>query len=128
MKIAVEITPQQLADIMTTVAESSAVTYWCSAMKPAKRSRFQKRAEAMPGPWYASPDAYGDDFLIDVTEIDGIGGAQDHRVNGGRLRAGLALMAEKHGRHFGDLLADNSDSITADVFLQCVALGEVRYG
>jgi hypothetical protein len=38
-------------------------------------------------------------------------------------------MAEKSPQHFGDMLSEsNADSITADVFLQYVALGEIVYG
>jgi hypothetical protein len=41
---------------------------------------------------------------------------------------GLAIMAEKYPRHFGDFIADNEDSITGDVFIQCCLLGDVIYG
>ena len=41
---------------------------------------------------------------------------------------GLAIMAEKYPRHFADLLNENDDADTHDVFMQCVVLGEVVYG
>lgn len=41
---------------------------------------------------------------------------------------GLALMAEKSPRHFGDLISESDDAITHDVFMQYVILGEVAYG
>jgi len=41
---------------------------------------------------------------------------------------GLKVMAEKYPRHFADMMADNDDAITGDVFLQCCLFGEVLYG
>lgn len=44
------------------------------------------------------------------------------------IRAGLRSMAEKSTRHFNDLLTENDDAITHDVFLQHVIFGEIVYG
>jgi hypothetical protein len=44
------------------------------------------------------------------------------------LQAGLSAMAAKHPRHFGDLMSENDDAITHDVFIQCVLMGDVVYG
>lgn len=44
------------------------------------------------------------------------------------LTAGLSIMAVKHPRHFGDLIAENDDAITHDVFIQCVLMGDTVYG
>lgn len=41
---------------------------------------------------------------------------------------GLRVMALKYPRHFKDVLAGNADMDTADVFVQCVVLGECVYG
>lgn len=44
------------------------------------------------------------------------------------LVGGIALMSEKHPRHFSDLMNENDDATTADVFVQLAAFGEVVYG
>lgn len=46
----------------------------------------------------------------------------------GRIKKGLAVMAKKQPSQFGDLMSDDYDQTTADVFLQCALLGEVVYG
>lgn len=46
----------------------------------------------------------------------------------GRLQEGLQIMATKYPRHFENLLEENEDAETGDVFLQCCLLGEVVYG
>lgn len=44
------------------------------------------------------------------------------------IKAGLRSMAEKSPRHFGDLMSENDDADTHDVFIQHVLFGEVIYG
>jgi hypothetical protein len=41
---------------------------------------------------------------------------------------GLQVMAEKYPRHFSNMLQDNDDAETGDVFLQCCLFGELVYG
>lgn len=38
------------------------------------------------------------------------------------------LMIEKHRSHLGDVLKENDDSVTADVFFQLAVIGELTYG
>lgn len=44
-----------------------------------------------------------------------------------RIKKGLTVMAKKYPQHFADLLSENSDMVTGDVFLQCCIFNEVRY-
>jgi len=44
------------------------------------------------------------------------------------LQRGLALMAQQKPHMFADLVTEDGDSNTADVFLQYCLLGEIRYG
>lgn len=44
------------------------------------------------------------------------------------LVKGLTVMAQIAPRHFGDLLNENDDATTHDVFLQCVLFAEVVFG
>lgn len=44
------------------------------------------------------------------------------------LTKGLAIMAEKSPQHFADLVNENDDATTSDVFLQYVLFGEVIFG
>ena len=41
---------------------------------------------------------------------------------------GLGVMAAKYPVHFHDMMQENDDAITADVFLQCCLLGDVIFG
>lgn len=44
------------------------------------------------------------------------------------LKKGLIIMAEKYAEHFSNLIGQNDDNVTHDVFLQCVLLGDLIYG
>ena len=50
------------------------------------------------------------------------------RLNIDAIVKGLKVMAEDHARHFGDMISEQGDAETADVFLQCCLFGEVIYG
>jgi hypothetical protein len=41
---------------------------------------------------------------------------------------GLQVMATKYPRHFADVMTENDDAVTADVFMQCALFGEIIYG
>lgn len=45
-----------------------------------------------------------------------------------RIENGTNTMAEKYERHFMDVIMENDDAVTADVWFQCVLLDEVVYG
>lgn len=60
-------------------------------------------------------DPEGDDLATKEISID-------------EIRKGLRSMATKDPRHFGDLLSENDDAATHDVFIQHVLFGEVIYG
>lgn len=49
-------------------------------------------------------------------------------LNGENLQRGVQAMATKASKHFGDMLAETDDIDTADVLLQMICFGEVRYG
>ena len=44
-----------------------------------------------------------------------------------QIEEGLKSMSEKHPRHFGDMLNENGDGDTGDVFLQCCLFGDTVY-
>jgi hypothetical protein len=44
------------------------------------------------------------------------------------IKQGLRSMAEKAPRHFGDLVSENDDATTHDVFIQHVLFGDIIYG
>jgi hypothetical protein len=133
LNITIKVPAERIAYMMLGAIETSRMTRaWCKGVAPTERSTFAKRVEAgdFGRHWYADPKAYEAGLLIDVIEFDETAREKDkvHRVNSGGLRAGLRLMAEKYPWHFANMLAENDDEITHDVFLQCIALKDLVYG
>ena len=44
------------------------------------------------------------------------------------LIQGLNVMANRYPRHFKDVITENHDAETSDVFIQCSVFGEIVYG
>ena len=53
---------------------------------------------------------------------------KEYRLDLDALARGAKVMQEKHPQHFLDVLNENDDATTGDVFLQCCLFGELLYG
>jgi len=49
-------------------------------------------------------------------------------LNKESLQKGIDAMSSRQSRHFSDMIEENDDAITADVFLQCCLFGEIVFG
>jgi len=81
--------------------------------------------------WYADEELYNEDMLIEVEYDDpdsDDGSTKEYKITYKDLVKGLKVMANDHPRHFANMIGDNADAITADVFLQCVLFKDVIYG
>lgn len=92
-------------------------------------------ADFQRGGKYASPDDYWHPLeIIPFTEgcalciEDKDGDEEPHMLDRAKLIAGLYIMAEKFPKHFNDMVLENDDACTGDVYLQCCLFGDVIYG
>lgn len=126
MKIEHEINEQQIADMMVGAIEGGS-SYWCSGIHLVS----VKNPESL---WYSNPETYKSDFVtIKVIEDDPSSEMSDgiHYIDKTKMEKAFQLMAEfgnPKGFHLRNLLEENWDSETADVFLQLATFGEVVYG
>lgn len=51
-----------------------------------------------------------------------------HTLNREKIKKGLHLMAATFPTHWADVINENDDADTGDVFLQCCVFGELVYG
>lgn len=51
-----------------------------------------------------------------------------HRITISDVQKGLELMRDQYPRHYADLVEENDDAITGDVWLQLAVFGELIYG
>ena len=90
--------------------------------------REDKWAKAlMSGKGVVVCDLYDDD----AEDFDGNGKFPEsakHRITIDNVRKGLELMQEQYPRHYADLVEENDDAITGDVWLQLAVFGDIIYG
>ena len=53
---------------------------------------------------------------------------KEYRLDLKAIQRGWKLLKETQPRHYADVLKENADATTGDVFLQCCLFGEVVYG
>jgi hypothetical protein len=69
----------------------------------------------------------GCSLLISV-DMNEDGKLKRHVLNREAMEKGVQLMSEKYPRHYADLINENDDSDTSDVFLQLALFGEIVFG
>lgn len=128
MKININITGRQIADAMVAAIESSAGSgYWCKSIVPSYELLAAANGHA---PWYDAAQAYETKGqLFQVHEVDETTGkVRVHCIGHRVLRAGLEKMTPKHLGALGRILDSNGDAPDADVMLQYIVFGQVKYG
>lgn len=127
VKIEHEISEQMIADLMATAVEGGSA-YWCSDILLISDTK------TVSEPWYADPEIYKQGLLvIKVVEIEPSKAKHDgiYYIDIVKMKKAFEKMSEfgtPKGFHLRNLLEENWDAETADVFLQLATFGEVVYG
>lgn len=126
--VPVEITARQIADEFVTAFEGGS-NYW---LQSAKLVTSDNRSTPRISPWYDDEAIYTGQFAIalgfdDPMKDEGNGEGRK-TITESDVAEGLRRMADKYPHQFGLLKDDAGDACTADVFLQCVVLGDIVYG
>jgi hypothetical protein len=130
VKIEHEITETTIADLMTAAIEGGS-SYWCDQIEQMSGHHTEEEV------WYADPEIYkqeeGKFLTIRVVESEPSSENSDgrHIINLEKMQKAFELMSEfgtPKGFHLRNLLEENWDAETADVFLQLAVFGEVVYG
>ncbi len=124
---------QRVKDLMCCAWEGGS-NYWCTL----KATRLTPAADALrtdiqrkrrettgDGTFYRWEIPFLPDAALEL-EVDGE--TETYTLTREKLIAGLQVMASKYPRHFADVLNENDDASTGDVFLQCCLFGEIIFG
>jgi len=118
---------ERVADMLCCAFEGGS-NYWCHIKVNKAPESFDFRY--MPD-LSDKPCSYTD-YPTDRGGYPIVGDVEEEQEDGlldlGTIRHGLQVMADKYPRHFQDLLNENEDATTGDVFLQCCLWGEVVFG
>lgn len=129
-----EITREQVANLLCSAFEGGS-NYWYRIEVFHAPSSFQFNSGADLGEpagyfkqidYPLNPDGYltVSDYHADPSMM------VKRRLNYNSIKRGLQLMAEskEYAHHWRDLIVEDGDQVTADVFLQFCLFGEVVYG
>lgn len=122
--ISVPVTLDRVRDMLIGAFEGGS-HYWCS---------IEECVAPVVGdvPWPGERESFPHaDYPLREGGAVGIVDNEDggtYRIDREACERGLRIMAEKYWDHFSDLVHETDDANTADVFLQCAALGDVIYG
>ena len=120
-KAETDVCSEKIADQIITALEGGS-GYWLGSFK-----LYRSEIEPSEKPWYADRKLYEGDFEI-ICQPSEPGDFEDKHFSPQSIRDGLKVLAEKHHTVLADILMEEGDADTADVFLQCCLFGEVVYG
>lgn len=124
--VAKKITGQTISDQLITAFEGGS-NYWA-------QGAYLQSADVMPTerPWYSCPIVFDGDFIFELhyDDPDQEEGAGKGRKTIGQkeVAAGLQIFADKYPAAFAEMIAEEGDASTADLFLQCIVFGDAIYG
>lgn len=123
-EVKIKITNDQVAGLLCSAMDLGAINYWACLTKLTK----PKKPAEFTGDWndykrYSYPLGQGGSI-----EIEDVHTKKVYTLNRKAIQEGLQLMQEKYPQHFSNLLSQDDDSETGDVFMQLCLFGDVIYG
>lgn len=111
-----KVSRERISDLLCTAFEGGS-NYWVGAVE------IVACAQDCDSPYASEHGAQGAVLRIHDDEAE-----TTYILSDVEIQRGLNVMAEDYEHHWLDLINDNMDADTADVFLQCCVFGEVIYG
>ena len=136
IRTTVQISDDRVRDLLCCAFEGGS-NYWYAelglANKDSKKADFNlggsKRPAGLDDLWswiYVAPFVEGEGLRF-VDGENNVDPADDFFINRETIQKALQTMAEKYPTRFNNFVTENDDAETGDVFLQCLAFGEVQY-
>ena len=134
IKVDMEIPMLRLADLLCEGFEGG-VGYWAQIVNWDKPPELTFTIDKLSGD--KDPHVYkhidyplnaGGAVYIKVVDADDTDTDIVYKLDYEACMRGLKVMQEKAPRHFANWIAENDDSETGDVFIQCALLGDIVYG
>lgn len=106
------------------------VTYWADRVDLISPDQDTLKTDEHIVWWGRTKALYEGEFEIVVTEEEEstAGAGREHKLTPETVQRGIQVMATKYPRHFKDMIEENGDATTGDVFLQCCLFGDIVYG
>jgi hypothetical protein len=129
ISVKIPITKQRISDLLCSAFEGGS-NYWYWIEKFVKPPVLEWQND--PKKVYQHLDYplnEGGALIISDKEDDNpTKSKKTYRLDLESIVKGIQFMAEKYPRHFADMVSEDFDATTGDVFLQCCLFDEVIYG
>jgi hypothetical protein len=129
ISVKVPITKQLISDLLCSAFEGGSNYWYCidEFIAPTEMSWQTDPEQVFQHLDYPLNDG-GALIISDKEDDEPVKGKKTYRLDLESITKGLQVMAEKCPRHFADMVSEDFDATTGDVFLQCCLFGEVIYG
>jgi hypothetical protein len=111
------ITYRKITDQIVAAIEGGSA-YWMSKFWP------KDPIQTSVVPWYDDEKIWAGNFNIEVTDDEGT----KHAFTPEKLKAGLQWLANNHLWRIEQIVKENGDAETGDVFIQACVVGDIVYG
>jgi hypothetical protein len=133
MKLEIEIKDDDIRGLLCSAFEGGS-NYWYANLDYSLaditldqcRPGGQYAVEGWEHPFYVVPFLPG--CALTLTDSENSDPTKVFRLDRESLERGVKVMAEKYPHHLAEVLRENADADTGDVFLQCCLFGELVYG
>lgn len=120
MNAKVEVSDETVKNLLCSAFEGGS-NYWIDHIELPKEKRVEQ-AE-----YFHECPVYGQGIIIH-TQDDAPEDKKVVTLDRAALEKGMQIFCDKYPAHFADMVAENDDAITADIYLQCCIFGEAIYG
>lgn len=116
---------QMIEDLLVTALEGgSNYWYWLSNETADQIEKVTGKEDPLSIRFYQAIQK-GESLIIhDAENDDEVLG----HINSASIQNALLMMATGHREHFADIISENHDATTADVFFQLAVMGEITFG
>lgn len=115
----IDLTEERIKDLLCCALEGGS-NYWYNIKKYINPNKVKVEYRHIDLPFI---DGCG----LEIEDIEG-DEPIPNILNKESMQKGLQIMADKYPEHFKNIIEDNEDAETGDVFLQCSVLGDIVFG
>jgi hypothetical protein len=124
LSVTTEVPFERIRDLLSCALDSGFSKYWCVVEAYVTPKVAYQSSGGGTYKHLDYPLSVGGATMVRDEESDG---HEKYRLDLESIQRGLDVMARKYPNDFGSFMAEEEDSHTGDMFLQCCLLGGVLY-
>jgi hypothetical protein len=127
----------ELCKVIRPVNDETAWNLLCNAFEGGAINYWARVDNSPSSPFFPAGEEKPYTYLQDVPFVGGVLTIEQDedgytpcpfKLTRERMAVAFQLMAEKYPHHWKDVVKDNADATTGDVFVQLAVLGDIVYG